>query len=409
MPKRPSDPVTLPSLVKLIRYLEVHLITNPSHRYDHGHCQSVCEAAVQLQLRRLAAGLQLCEGLGERSEYPQNEHRVQHRHRQHEEDARRGGEVVDGADVGHHVQRARSNKVRRPQRNHFLGQPAQRGAHHAIAHGHYQQEHAGDALARRANHHGPQCDVVRTEAGVVEVYVVKVPGGHLHHAQGYHRGDEDLQRLNLAPFADVLGHPQKAHDHVGYGHHPEEGKVGGHHAWQVSPRVLPGGLPADGDAREVGVTDDEPQVKHPRVRDGHRLVHRVRHRVVVREVNVRLPRPVLVPSARLHDETAREAARLRHQLLCAAVAPAHAIRRGVPDPISIVYLKYNSLYKTCVFIGLGVLCCHCLWPVKLHLRKADIRFAVVDSFCHCAPLIHSLGLRLVHSFTPPAEYERVSN
>lgn len=74
-------------------------------------------APVELELGAGAASLQLRERLGERSEYPQDEHRVQDRHRQHKHDARGGREVIDGSHVGHHVEGCHGDKVGRRQRD----------------------------------------------------------------------------------------------------------------------------------------------------------------------------------------------------------------------------------------------------------------------------------------------------
>ncbi len=78
---------------------------------------------VELELGAGAASLQLRERLGERSEHPQDENRVQDRHRQHKHDAGGGGEVIDGSHVGHDVEGCHGDKVGRRQRDDLCEPP----------------------------------------------------------------------------------------------------------------------------------------------------------------------------------------------------------------------------------------------------------------------------------------------
>ena len=81
--------------------------------------------------------------------------------------------------------------------------------------------------------------------------------------------------------------------------------------WRIPPPCPTG----DGGAREVGIADDKPEVVHPSRLDGDRLVDGVGGGLVIGEVDVRLPRPILVAGLGLDDEAPREAARLLDKLL----------------------------------------------------------------------------------------------
>ena len=72
---------------------------------------------VEVQLDASPPRLQLRQGLGQGGEHPQDEHRVQDSHRQHQYDACGGGQVVNGAHVCRGVQRGHCEEVGRPQRD----------------------------------------------------------------------------------------------------------------------------------------------------------------------------------------------------------------------------------------------------------------------------------------------------
>ena len=88
--------------------------------YDMGllkQQQAQKSAPVELELGAGSASLQLGERLGQAGEHPQDEHRIQDRHRQHKNDARCGCQVINGAHVGDHVKGSHRHKVRHRQRD----------------------------------------------------------------------------------------------------------------------------------------------------------------------------------------------------------------------------------------------------------------------------------------------------
>mmetsp|Transcript_12728 Transcript_12728/g.32641 ORF Transcript_12728/g.32641 Transcript_12728/m.32641 type:complete len:347 (+) Transcript_12728:192-1232(+) len=259
LPEGVCHPVELPLFgVLRVVELEIELIGDPADGDPHCDGQRVGEVAVQLQLDGLLAGAQLGERLGEGGEDPEDDDRVQHRHRQHQYHPCHGGQVVHSAHVRDHVQGDARHKVGEPQAPHLVGEAAQRGLDHAVAHGHHQHQHARDRLAQRPKHDRPQRGHDRAQPRGVEVDEVEVPGAHLHHAQEDERGDAVLQRDDVAPVVAVQRQPRGAQAQERDGHVAEEGHVACHHAGQVAVWVLPCRQPLHAHLRQLRTARHKP-------------------------------------------------------------------------------------------------------------------------------------------------------
>ena len=78
-------------------------------------------------------------------------------------------------------------------RSHLVLDGTQIGQDDTKAHGHNQNKDARDGLADAAQEDSIQSCDVWPEASGIEVDIVKVPGAHLHHAQGHNSCDPVLQ------------------------------------------------------------------------------------------------------------------------------------------------------------------------------------------------------------------------